>query len=141
MKVFVGSDHAGFEVKSSIINSIQSNFIVDCGSYSADPSSYPIFAKIVSQNTLENPDAFGILICGTGIGVSIAANRYLGIRAALCVNANMARLAREHNNANVLCLGARVNSLSDILGIVHIFLNTKFTDHRHLERIKMLDVL
>ena len=137
-KILIASDHAGFELKSSIIKELQNqNFeIIDLGCDSAKISvDYPDFAqKLCSQIK----DEFGILICGSGIGISIAANRFNHVRAALCHNVESANLTRSHNNANVLCLGARMTPKDQALAITQEFLNTKFEGGRHERRVEKL---
>lgn len=137
-KILIASDHAGFELKEFLIKELTNlNLsIIDLGcSDSKDSVDYPDFAKKLSKK-LKNE--FGILICGSGIGISIAANRFPHIRAALCHNTKLAKLSREHNNANVLCLGARIISNKTALNITKKFLNTKFEGGRHEKRVSKL---
>ncbi|MBR1734294.1 MAG: ribose 5-phosphate isomerase B, partial [Alphaproteobacteria bacterium] len=112
MKIFIASDHAGFELKQILIKKINEseNKVVDLGTSSLESCDYPIFARKLVEKLLANNPEYnrGVLICGTGIGMSIAANRNSGIRAALCFNEEMAEMSRRHNNANVLVLGARI---------------------------------
>ena len=137
-KILIASDHAGFDLKSLLIKELQkSGFeIQDLGCDSAEKSvDYPDFAQKLSKKLKKG---FGILICGSGIGISIAANRFKHIRAALCHNVKCAKLTRAHNDANVLCLGARMISQKTALAIVKAFLNTKFEGERHERRVKKL---
>ena len=141
MKIALGADHGGFELKNKIANYLkENNFeVIDFGTNSTDSVNYPVFAKLVGDSVVKKESDFGILICGTGIGISIAANKIKGIRCALSTNTTMARLSREHNNANILALGSRI--IGDLLALemVETFLSTPFQDERHLVRINMLE--
>ncbi len=140
-KVFIASDHAGYALKSSICKFLKEKNleIVDLGTDFADKSvDYPDYADKLTAELSDNGDELGILVCGSGIGISIAANRKKHIRAALCVNEEMAKLSREHNDANVLCLGARLVDEKDALKIVETFLKTSFGGARHLARVEKL---
>ncbi len=136
MKIALGSDHAGWEVKEKICAFlVQKGYeIIDYGTQSQDSCDYPDFAIAVAQSVSQGTASMGILLCGSGIGMSIAANKVKGIRAALCVNEEMAKLSRLHNNANVLCLGVRTFP-GNWEQIVDIWLNTKFEEGRHQKRI------
>lgn len=142
MKVFIGSDHAGFGLKSYLIEYLKQKFpviqIQDCGCASSERTDYTQYGHIVAQEIIKN-DALGILICGTGIGVSIAANRHKGIRAAVIYNNAVAELSRQHNNANIACFGARMLSREEICQMAEIFLNTDFTGGIHSERIRNIE--
>nr|MBP9675057.1 RpiB/LacA/LacB family sugar-phosphate isomerase [Bacteriovoracaceae bacterium] len=113
MKIFIACDHAAFEAKEAlkVFFMREKLQVVDLGTNSNESVHYPHFAIKLSHEVLKHPDYCGILLCGTGIGVSIVANKFKGIRAALCRSVEDAKLSREHNNANVLCLGARSNSI------------------------------
>ena len=111
---------------------------LDLGTFSEERVDYPDYAKKLALS-VKKKSSFGILICGSGIGVSIAANRFKEIRAAVCYNQLSASLARKHNNANVLCLGARLISLKNVQKIVYTFISTKFEGGRHINRVKKLD--
>ena len=144
MKIIIGSDHGGYNYKNEIINYLKTHDIEfeDMGTYSAESCDYPIFAQKVAKKVVEanSPDVRGILICGTGIGMSISANKVRGIRAALCSDLFSAKATREHNNSNVLCLGERVLDKDLMLKIVEIWLNTPFSnDERHIRRIEMIE--
>jgi len=139
MKICIGSDHAGFELKEEIINKYSSFDFCDCGTYSADSVDYPDFGHKVGNVILNGEAKYGILICGSGIGISIAANRIKGIRAALCTSVEHARLSRLHNDANILALGARLTNKKDIYDIVDVFFDTDFEGGRHGDRIKKID--
>lgn len=140
MKIAIGSDHGGFELKQEIIKHLTSRNIIveDLGCQDSSSCDYPVYAKSVCDTvTAKNAD-LGILVCGTGIGMSMAANKQDGIRAALCHDVFSAQATREHNNANVLCLGARVVGPGLALMIVDTFVDTPFSnDTRHIRRINM----
>ena len=137
-KIFISSDHAGYDLKNYLINQISKKKIkiTDLGPFSKDSVDYPDFAKKLSKKITDIN--FGILVCGTGIGMSIMANRYKKVRASLVFNSKTAKLAREHNNANVLVLGSRVTNKKNALKMTNIFLKTKFLKGRHLRRVKKL---
>lgn len=140
-KIFIASDHAGFELKNILVQSLRSSVeIIDLGPYSTDSVDYPDFAKILSQKVLSTPDATGILLCGSGIGMSISANRFKGIRAALVWNNELAKLSRQHNNANVVVLPARFLKSEDAISIVNDWLNTAFEGGRHQKRIDKIEI-
>lgn len=142
MKIAIGSDHGGFEYKTKIAEYIKTlgYHVEDLGTNSTKSCDYPIIAKKVAQSVSENKFDRGILICGTGIGMSIVANKVKGVRAALCSDTFSARLTREHNNSNVLCLGQRVIGLGLALDIVDIWLKTEFSnDERHTRRISLIE--
>ncbi|MDR1917447.1 MAG: RpiB/LacA/LacB family sugar-phosphate isomerase [Christensenellaceae bacterium] len=138
-KVFIGNDHGGYELKTAIMTKYK-NFI-DCGNSVADPNdNFPDYAKAVCKSVLANPDSYGIIICGTGIGVSICANRFRGIRAGLCHSTEYAKLARQHNNANVLCLGGRFTDTETAFEIVDTFLNTAADENpKYKRRMEIAD--
>jgi RpiB/LacA/LacB family sugar-phosphate isomerase len=135
-KLVIGGDHAGLELKSILIEALKAdNYeILDCGTFSAESVDYPDFAQKVATVVLENK-IMGIIICGTGIGISIAANKIPGIRAALCYNLETASLAREHNDANIIALGARMLDTQLAIDIVKTFLVTEFAAGRHQRRV------
>jgi len=139
MKIYIGCDHAGFEYKQHLLNIFT---MEDFGCFSNDSVDYPDIAKIVCEkinNDLSNNiESVGILICGSGIGMSMAANKILNIRCALVYETECAILTRKHNNANVLALGSRISSLSDIKLIIEMFLKTEFEGGRHQNRIDKL---
>ena len=138
MKIVIGSDHGGFELKQEVMDHLKKRGIeiIDVGCYSAESCDYPVYAKPVTE-AIQNGDAdLGILICGTGIGMSMAANKEKGIRAALCHDTFSAKATREHNNANILCMGARVVGPGLALMIIDTFIDTPFSnDERHIRRI------
>lgn len=139
--VYIASDHAGLSLKAKIADSLRKQKIEfeDLGPAKAASVDYPDFAQKVARKVLVHKKACGILICGTGIGMAIAANRFAGIRAARCLSSTDARLAREHNNANVLTLGARQLSSAPAQQIVQKFLETKFAGGRHKRRIRKIE--
>jgi len=137
MKIALGSDHGGFNLKKQIIIHLKSKNIevTDFGTYTEDSSDYPDYALKVAQDVVSEKFELGILICGTGIGIGIAANKVPGARAALCHDTFSAHSSREHNNANILTLGARVIGIGVALDIVDTFINAKFQGERHQKRI------
>ena len=138
--IFIGSDHAGFSLKSAIVEFLKSAGydVTDLGTHSAESCDYPQSAQAVCKAVLEK-NATGILICGTGIGMSISANRFKGIRAAMCTHEFHARATRQHNNANVLCMGERVTAPGLAVELVKTFLNTGYEGGRHQRRIELID--
>lgn len=141
MKVFVASDHAAFEPKNELVEHLKQKYeVIDLGTYSAEPTNYPDWTeKLVRKVQAEQVP--GILLCGSGIGVCMAANRYKHIRAALCRDEDDARLSRSHNDANVLCLSGRKTSLEEMLKITNVFLTTPFEGGRHQVRVNLFDSL
>ena len=142
MDIIIGSDHVGFDLKEDIKRflSKKGNYIVkDMGAFSDDPVDYPIIAHQVAKNIAENKFSRGVLICGSGIGMSIVANRYRNVRAALCHDLFTVRLSRKHNDANILVLGGRVLGLDLALRMVDLFLSTDFEGGRHQRRLEEID--
>lgn len=142
MKIALGADHGGFNYKNKIKKYLSSIGVevVDAGTFSADSCDYPEIAQKVGNLVVSGEVEKGILVCGTGIGMSIAANKIKGIRAALCSDTFSARLTRQHNNSNVLCLGERVTGEGLMLDIVKIWLETPFSnEERHLRRINSIE--
>lgn len=139
--VFFGSDHAGFALKQTLLTRLATEFpdlrLVDVGPHGTDSVDYPDYARQVSEK-VASESAAGILICGSGIGMSIAANKMPGIRAALCWDATSARLSREHNDANVLCLGERLTGVEVAFEAAKVWLRTAFLQGRHTRRVEML---
>lgn len=134
---YIASDHAGYALKSYLIESLSTQFTIhDLGTDGEDSVDYPDYAKKLCDKMDDNH--FGVLICGSGIGMSISANRFAGIRAALCFNDEHVRLSRGHNNANVLVLGARLLEKEQALQMVKEFYTTEFEGGRHLNRVKKL---
>ena len=139
----IGSDHGGFELKSYIIEHLKGKGIEckDCGTYTEESCDYPDIAKKVADTVLSGECERGILICGTGIGISIAANKVDGIRAALCSDVFSAKMARQHNNANIICLGGRVTGRELAFMIIDTFLEAEFEGGRHQKRIDKIHAL
>ncbi len=137
MKIVLAADHGGFELKEVIKkNLLQAEWdVVDVGCTSNDSVDYPDFAEKAVSSMLTGDCQRGILVCGTGIGMSIAANRHRQIRAANCFDIDTAKLSREHNNANILCLGARVLETDNAIRMVNVWLETDFTGGRHQKRV------
>jgi ribose 5-phosphate isomerase B len=143
MKIYIASDHAGIELKKTLSDHlVLKDFDVeDLGPSSLESVDYPDFAMKLCTKVLEEENFVGILICGTGIGMSMTANRFNGIRAALCTNTTMARFSRIHNNSNVLCLGARIIGAEVAKDILDVYLSTGFEWGRHKKRIDKMDDL
>ncbi len=138
----IGCDHGGLELKKTVIEYLNKNNIEykDFGTYTADSVDYPVYAKAVAKAVAKGECKKGILICGTGIGISIAANKVKGIRAALCHDVASARLTRLHNDSNILCMGGRIIGPEHALVVVDAWLNTDFSgDERHIRRINMIE--
>ncbi len=142
MKLVIGCDHAAFDTKNEIIKYLKSfgHDIVDEGTHSLDSVDYPDFAANVSLKVQSGDAERGILICGTGLGMSMAANRFKGIRAALCFNEELAKLSRLHNDANVLCLGARTQSIESMKSILSVWLTTEWEGDRHAIRLNKIEL-
>jgi len=140
-KFYIATDHAGYALKAYVKDIIKDlgHEVIDLGPDSADRVDYPDFAKKCTQAVLGDEESFGILICGTGIGISIAANKIAGIRAALCHDRYTARLCREHNDANILCFGERVVGKGVIEEMIETFINTEFEGGRHTERVAKIE--
>jgi len=136
-KIALGADHAGFEYKEKLKTWLEKNgfTVKDFGTYSPESADYPDFAHPVAEAVEKKEFGMGLLICGSGNGVAITANKHAGIRAAICWNEELAALARQHNNANVLCLPARYVSLDDAEKILDRFLHSSFEGGRHARRV------
>ena len=139
-KACIASDHAGFNLKESIKDFLISKnvSIYDLGPINKSSVDYPDYAKKVSSRLKANKSDVGILVCGSGTGMAISANKTKGIRAAVCYNLKSTRLSRSHNNANIISLGSRLTKKNIALKLVSIFLNTKFEGGRHLRRVKKI---
>jgi ribose 5-phosphate isomerase B len=142
MKIFIGSDHAGFELKEEVKSFLllQHYEVIDKGCYSIERADYSDFGHLVAEAVVTNSDTLGIIICGSGVGISITANRHAGIRAANAWNSEIAKLARQHNDANVLALPARFINSDEAKQIVNAFLTSSFEGGRHLDRIKKIEL-
>lgn len=140
MKIAIGSDHAGFELKQIIVEHLSSRNLdfVDFGTNSLDSVDYPDFAKRVADEVSNKDLVMGILVCGSGQGMAMTANRYKDVRAAICHNSDVAKVTREHNDANILCLGSRFIEEAEALKCVDVFLSTDFEGERHLKRINKI---
>jgi ribose 5-phosphate isomerase B len=143
MRIAIGADHGGYELKQQIAEFLiaRGHQVQDLGTHNLDSVDYPDFAALVARAVATGEAERGITICGTGIGVSMAANKVHGIRAALCTDCYMARMAREHNDAQVLCLGARVLGIGSALDIVQVFLKSEFLGGRHARRVGKINAL
>jgi ribose 5-phosphate isomerase B len=141
MKIAIGSDHAGYRLKQIIMERFTDVDFEDVGTYSADSCDYPDYGYLVGCRVRDGRAEAGIVICGTGIGISIAANKVRGIRAALCFNEFMAEMSRQHNNSNVLALGARVTEEGQALLIVRRWLESSFEGGRHQRRIDKITAI
>lgn len=141
LRIAIGSDHGGYEYKEQIVSHLKEKGYecVDVGTYSTDSCDYPVIARSVTTKITTGEADRGILICGTGIGMSIVANKVKGIRAALCGDTFSARASRAHNNSNVLCLGERVIGINLAMDIVDIWLESKFEGGRHQRRVDMME--
>ena len=135
-KIFIASDHAGYKLKNSIISKLKK--IIDLGPKSSDSVDYPDYAKKVSNRIKSKRSDVGILVCGSGTGMAISANKTKKIRAAVCYNLKSTRLSRQHNNANIIALGSRLTKKNTALQLVSVFLKTRFEGGRHLRRVKKI---
>ena len=138
--IALGADHAGFKLKESLKQYLEENgwSVIDHGANSEASVDYPDFAHKVITSLKDGSSALGLIICGTGIGISIAANRHKEIRAALCHDATTARLSRAHNDANVLALGGRIVGVEVAIDTLHAFITTRFEGGRHADRLKKI---
>ena len=139
MKITIGSDHAGVEYKSTIIYYLekQKHNVLDVGTFTKESVDYPKYAHLVAEEVLEGADC-GILICGSGNGVSMAANKHKGIRCAICWNKEITKLARQHNDANIISLPARFLPVEKCIELINIFLTEPFEGGRHLRRVEKI---
>ena len=140
MKIFIGSDRIGFHLKHQLVTSLSEKYeVIDCGPFEYASVHYPTIAFDVSERIRGQKRFFGILICSTGTGMCIAANKIKRIRAANCLNIYLAQHSRLHNDANVLCLGSDLVDFNVAVEIAHTFLSTQFEGGKHIERIKLID--
>lgn len=143
MPIYIGSDHAGFDAKNELKPFLEENKfeITDLGCFTSEPYDYPDIAREVSEKVLEVEGSLGILICGTGIGMSMAANKLTGIRAAVATSEEMAEASRKHNDANVLAMGSRTTNAEDMKKIALKFLRTGFEKdkERHVRRVEKIE--
>ncbi len=142
-KITIGSDHAGFELKKKVIEHLSSRGIevIDVGTHSADSCDYPLIAHEVCKNIQDGVTELGVLVCGTGIGMSMAANKHRGIRAAACSDTFSARLTRVHNDANVLCFGERVVGMGLACDLVDNFIDAEFEGGKHQRRVDQITAI
>lgn len=142
-RIALGADHAGYQVKERIKEILKEKGydVIDFGTHATESVDYPDYAKLVAQSVAQAESARGILVCGTGLGMAMAANKFRGIRAATCNDTYTARMAAEHTNANVLCVGARVVDADHALAIVKEWLKAKFGGERHQRRIDKITEL
>ena len=143
MKYFIGADHAGIDIKDYVKELFEErgHEVIDLGPFSKDRVDYPDYAAKVCKKVLEEQGTMGILICGSGLGMSMAANKFDGIRAALCHNEYSARMARKHNDANVICLGERVSGEGMIEAIIKAWDKAEFEEGRHTQRVEKINSL
>lgn len=140
MKVAIGCDHGGLNIKNAIIEYLKVKDIeyTDFGCYTEESVDYPVYGYKVATAVADDSDTLGVLCCGTGIGISMSANKVKGIRAAVCTNEFMAEMTRRHNNSNIICLGGRVIDEETAVKLADIFLNTEFEGDRHTRRVDMI---
>ena len=136
-KICIASDHAGYNLKVSIKDFLINKYvsITDLGPFENKSVDYPDYAKKIANRVRSKKSDVGILVCGSGTGMAMSANKFKKIRAAVCYNKASTRLSRQHNNANIMALGARLTKKSDVIKLVNVFLNTKFEGGRHLRRV------
>ena len=138
-KIFIASDHAGYNLKKFIVSKLsKEKKFLDLGPDSKDSVDYPDYAKKLSKKVALYKGSFGILVCGSGMGMAITANKTKNIRAALCYSINNTKLSRLHNNANIITLGARLINKNKAFNLIRVFLKTKFEGGRHLRRVKKI---
>jgi len=140
---YIGADHAGIDIKEYVKNIFEAkgHEVIDLGPYNKDRVDYPDFASKVCEAVLKDESSKGILICGTGLGMSMAANKYDGIRAALCHNDFSASMAREHNDANIFCMGERVSGQGMVEAIINAWDSSRFQEGRHTNRVDKINAL
>lgn len=143
MKIAMGCDHAGLELKNEIISHLRGlgHQVEDVGAFSGQSTDYPDWAALVAKAVASGQAERGVLICGSGIGMCITANRFKGVRAVLAPSVEYARLGRQHNDGNVLCLGERLTTLDEALNITDTFMSTQFEGGRHQRRTQKIDTL
>tara|TARA_B110000211_G_scaffold233210_1_gene298799 strand:- start:398 stop:835 length:438 start_codon:yes stop_codon:yes gene_type:complete len=141
-KICIASDHAGYELKEKVKDYLIDKDIpiIDLGPLSSNSVDYPDFAKRVAKRVILKKSDAGILVCGSGTGMSITANKFRGIRAAQCYNKKSTILSRQHNNANIICIGSRMMKNKDAYDLINYFLKTKFEGGRHLKRVNKINI-
>ena len=139
-KICISSDHAGYNLKEYIKSYLVKKeiFLIDLGPFESKSVDYPDYAKKIARRVAAKRSDVGILVCGSGTGMAISANKIKGIRAAVCYNAKSTRLSRQHNNANIIALGSRLTKKNEVMKLIKIFFNTKFQGGRHLTRVKKI---
>jgi len=139
-KICISSDHAGYNLKEYIKSYLVKKeiFLIDLGPFESKSVDYPDYAKKIARRVAAKRSDVGILVCGSGTGMAISANKIKGIRAAVCYNAKSTRLSRQHNNANIIALGSRLTKKNEVMKLIKIFFNTKFQGGRHLRRVKKI---
>lgn len=143
MKIAVGSDHGGLEYKNAIAEHLKElgHEVIDVGTYSLDSCHYPLYGAEVARKVASKECQFGVVVCTSGEGISMAANKIKGVRCGIAYNDEVARLMRQHNDANVISFGQKFMALEDVIRRVDIFLNTEFEGGRHLTRVEMINDL
>ena len=141
MKIAIGSDHAGFQLKETLRNWLQAagHDVTDCGTYSEDRADYPVFGQAVALKVSKHEVEFGVLVCGSGQGICMAANKVDGVRGAIIRNSDDAEMTRAHNDANVACFGERITDSETAIAALEVFLKSPFEGGRHEGRVKLLD--
>lgn len=142
MRISIGCDHGGYNLKEQVVKYLESKQdieVVDYGCYNLDSCDYPVFAKKVADDVSSNKSTFGILICTTGIGMSITANKFKNVRAALVTNIESAHLTRMHNNSNVICLGAKFTPYEEAIEYIDAFITEQFEGGRHQRRVDQIE--
>lgn len=141
--IAIGCDHGGLQIKNAVIEYLKENDIAytDYGCYTDESVDYPVYAYQVAKSVADGNAEFGIICCGTGIGVSMAANKVKGIRAAVCTDEFCAEMTRRHNNANIMCMGGRVIDEAKAVKLASIFLSTPFDGDRHEKRVNMITAI
>ena len=140
MRISIGCDHGGFNLKEQVVKYLQENHeVIDYGYHSLESCDYPVFAKKVASDVSNGECSYGILICTTGIGMSITANKFKNVRAALVTNIESAHLTRMHNNSNVICIGAKFTSYEDAVAYIEAFITEQFEGGRHQRRVDLIE--
>ena len=146
MRISIGCDHGGYNLKEQVVKYLESKLenkqeieVVDYGCYGLDSCDYPVFAKKVANDVSNGESTFGILICTTGIGMSITANKFKNVRAALVTNIESAHLTRMHNNSNVICLGAKFTPYEEAIAYIEAFITEQFEGGRHQRRVSLIE--
>lgn len=140
MKISIGCDHGGYNLKEQVVKYLQEKHeVIDYGCYSLESCDYPVFAKKVASDVSNGECSYGILICTTGIGMSITANKFKNVRAALVTNIESAHLTRMHNNSNVICIGAKFTPYEDAVAYIEAFITEEFEGGRHQRRVDLIE--